>query len=125
LVWILKNTGDKPWSRPQLIKIDAEGAELAVLQGARQTLAQTRPLLLLELESANLKAAGQDKEAVAEFLRPLGYAPAYLHKGRWHRTPEVRQARGRNIFWFQPDLPGHREKVRRLPGLGEAIGNRQ
>ena len=34
---------------PTFIKIDVEGAELAVLEGARNTLAAVRPILLVEI----------------------------------------------------------------------------
>lgn len=61
------------------IKIDVEGHELAVLRGARQTIARTRPNLLIEAEE-NL-APGVLGEIDA-LLRPLGYAGYYLHRGR-------------------------------------------
>lgn len=41
------------WRPPDLIKIDVEGAELLVLEGARQTLMQQRPLVLLEVTSTH------------------------------------------------------------------------
>lgn len=102
---------------PHFIKVDVEGAELAVLQGAAQMLATAAPLLLLEMEEKNLRAAGTDKAAVQEWLEPLGYRAVCLRKGRWFRTDEVRSAKGRNIFWFKPGLPWHQEKIRSL-GLG-------
>jgi FkbM family methyltransferase len=37
------------WRAPGFIKIDVEGAELRVLEGARQTLMQHRPLILVEV----------------------------------------------------------------------------
>lgn len=50
-----------------IMKIDVEGAEIPVLEGARQILAAHHPALLLE--------AGGDRELVAlgAFLTPLGY----------------------------------------------------
>jgi FkbM family methyltransferase len=51
-----------------LIKIDVEGAEVAILQGAVETLKRCRPLLYVEAEGA------ERKEAVERFLEPLGYA---------------------------------------------------
>jgi FkbM family methyltransferase len=38
---------------PDLIKMDVEGAETLVLKGATQTLASTRPLMLIELHGTN------------------------------------------------------------------------
>jgi len=44
--------------RIHLMKIDAEGAELAILRGARRTLAEQRPCLSLALHPAALRASG-------------------------------------------------------------------
>ncbi len=37
--------------RPDVLKIDVEGAEYLVLEGAQKTIAETRPLLLIEIHS--------------------------------------------------------------------------
>lgn len=56
---------------PQLLKIDAEGSELAVLRGAEQTLEVARPLLILENDVAGSEgSAGLD---VLRFLRDRRY----------------------------------------------------
>lgn len=38
---------------PDVLKIDVEGSEIAVLEGARDTLARARPALIVELHSTN------------------------------------------------------------------------
>lgn len=63
------------------IKIDAEGAEYAVLRGARDTLARCRPVLTLELEERHAEGCTW---AVPAFLDALGYETAFAHGGRWH-----------------------------------------
>jgi FkbM family methyltransferase len=51
---------------PDVIKIDVEGAELEVLQGARGVIARHRPVVLCEVGSGHAAAA-------AALLRELGY----------------------------------------------------
>lgn len=50
---------------PDFIKVDVEGFELQVLAGARQTLAEHRPILMVEIQS--------DHRAVFARLSALGY----------------------------------------------------
>ena len=100
---------------PDLIKLDAEGAELAVLQGAKGIIAHTPPLFLMEMEEKNLRAAGASKAAVAQFLTGCGYRAAHLSKGRWYATADPAGVKGRNIFWFNPEVASHRNKAARLP----------
>ncbi|HVR08271.1 MAG TPA: FkbM family methyltransferase, partial [Thermoanaerobaculia bacterium] len=58
---------------PDLIKIDVEGYELAVLSGARATLDRHRPPLFLELHPQRLRELGGSVEEVVRLLAGLGY----------------------------------------------------
>ena len=89
---------------PDLIKLDAEGAELAVLKGAQKLIAESPPLWLMEMEEKNLRAAGASKAAVVQFLTGCGYRAAHLSKGRWYATADPAGVKGRNIFWFNPGV---------------------
>lgn len=61
-----------------LIKIDVEGHEFAVLEGARETIKRCRPVLLIEIEqSHNKRPILESIQAVAD----LGYRPMFLWKG--------------------------------------------
>ena len=44
--------------RIQAIKIDAEGSEVSILEGANQTIARTRPIIIMELNDTLLRQAG-------------------------------------------------------------------
>jgi FkbM family methyltransferase len=61
------------FGRVDVLKLDAEGAEYAVLEGARRTLAQHRPLLLLELSDAALQRQGRSVAAILGLLREAQY----------------------------------------------------
>ena len=102
---------------PDFVKLDVEGAELSALSGAAAILADPRPLLLVEMEEKNLVAAGASKAAIQTFLEDYGYCAAHLRKGRWHLIDDVNLTRGRNLFWFNPDIAKHREKAGRVLNL--------
>lgn len=65
-------------TRLNYLKIDVEGAELAVLNGAKQTLATLRPTLLIEFNAETCAAAGYPLLQLATSLTALGYSLAQL-----------------------------------------------
>lgn len=60
------------------IKIDVEGHELSVLEGASEMLKRNRPSILLEAEDRHRPRA---VATVREFLEPLGYEGYMLEQG--------------------------------------------
>ena len=62
---------------PDFIKVDVEGAELAVLRGARQTIAArgSRLALFVEMHPSIWAAAGISADAVLAGIRDLGLEP--------------------------------------------------
>jgi len=52
---------------PDVLKIDVEGAEFRVLQGAYDTLTKTSPIIFLSVHSSDLRSA------CLNYLRELGY----------------------------------------------------
>lgn len=59
--------------RPEIIKIDVEGAELAVLRGAREMLCRDRPLLFLSVHPTELGLLGETIEDLVREIDDLGY----------------------------------------------------
>jgi FkbM family methyltransferase len=64
---------EKNLEPPDFIKIDVEGLELDVLQGARKLLLQKKPLLSMELHPGLLHQRGTSAFAIAQYLEELGY----------------------------------------------------
>jgi FkbM family methyltransferase len=56
-----------------VIKIDTEGAELWVLQGGREFLAASKPVIFMEIEPLNLRAFPYDQSDILAFLDSIGY----------------------------------------------------
>jgi hypothetical protein len=80
---------------PDVIKIDVEGGELLVLQGARKLLADRRPVLLIEVHHICLMLH------IEKLLLELGYSARILDEAHaWpsrcfvFATPNENAARG-------------------------------
>lgn len=58
---------------PDVVKIDVEGAEHRVLQGARKTLVDHRPLVVLAVHPRLVARLGDSVEGIARFVDELGY----------------------------------------------------
>ncbi len=70
-----------PADRPiGFIKVDVEGAELAVFKGAAQTIQRSKPFILFECTIDGLKSAGTTPQEIFDFIeQSLGYK-VYLLK---------------------------------------------
>ncbi len=72
-----------------LLKIDTEGMELQVLQGAMATLAERQPIVYAEIAPEQLARFDASPTAIETLLGDLGYA-FYRNAGRRHgRTAEI------------------------------------
>jgi FkbM family methyltransferase len=72
--------------RPSLVKIDVQGAEMLVLQGAADILRLSGPALFVELQEEGLQRFGTSVSAILEHLSQCGYEPYWLARTGPHRT---------------------------------------
>ena len=71
--------------RPSLIKIDVQGAEMLVLQGAPEILKLSRPALFIELSEDALRRFGNSVSEIVDHLSRLGYDAFLLMRTGPHR----------------------------------------
>jgi FkbM family methyltransferase len=86
---------DKGALRPSLVKIDVQGAEMLVLQGASEILRQSGPALFIELSEDGLNKFGSSVTAILDHLAQHGYTAHWLMRRGPHQqaTPEEIHAR--------------------------------
>jgi len=69
---------DEPIDNIGFLKIDVEGHEMAVLDGALKTIERDRPTLLIEMEQQH---TGRPIEDDLKRVMNLGYRMVFLHRG--------------------------------------------
>jgi FkbM family methyltransferase len=75
----VRRLDDTPIARCDLLKLDVEGAEYLVLQGARATIERCRPVILSEINGPVLREVSQVSAAdYVRLLRRLDYRPHEL-----------------------------------------------
>jgi FkbM family methyltransferase len=89
-------------TRLDLVKIDVEGWELEVLQGARKVLATRRPTVACEVFGG--AAQNPDPWGTVSFLRALGYVPHIVHGGNL-RQVDHHDDRFPNYLFIDASLP--------------------
>jgi FkbM family methyltransferase len=61
------------FARPDVIKIDTDGFDPAIMRGARRTLSTAKPVVFYEWHPTLYEIAGENDTSHAEFLMSLGY----------------------------------------------------
>jgi FkbM family methyltransferase len=96
----LAQSGSLP---PTFMKIDVEGLEGNVLNGAQKILhSEQAPLILIEMN---------DPDRIGAILMAAGYHGAYLHRRRWYPAQSLAEVKSRNMLWFRPDSLLHRDRL--------------
>lgn len=91
--------------RLDIVKIDVEGAELAVLQGARKSLQRYQPLLLIELSDRTLAKQSSNSGEVITLLRSHGYELFMLDsEGKLAQLTGETCYDGQNVLAVPPHL---------------------
>ena len=62
------------------LKIDAEGAELSVLKGAKNVLTQQKPICILAMHPASILKFGDTNESIWDYIQTFGYSIWYRDK---------------------------------------------
>jgi FkbM family methyltransferase len=106
---------------PDFVKIDVEGAELAVLEGARRILAAGRTTFLIELHDWDDRGAPR---AVMRLMRDAGYRMAWLHGQAVFVTSRRRWLRLKASELRRPRLVAQRAKARLSAAAGAARARR-
>lgn len=77
--------------RLDVIKVDVEGAETLVLEGAWASVQRFRPLMLIEVHTHSSRLIGRDSAALLRMFSELGYA-AFQVSGSTGRLESVHRA---------------------------------
>jgi hypothetical protein len=75
--------------RPALVKIDVQGAEMMVLQGADGILKDSKPALFVELQEEGLNKFGTSASAILDHLSGYGYQPYWLMRTGAHQKADA------------------------------------
>ena len=64
-----------------LLKIDVEGAEMCVLEGAKRIVAEDRPIIIIELREENIDMSGHTLREYEDYFVATNYKMSGYYKG--------------------------------------------
>ncbi len=71
---------DNYYISPNFIKIDVEGCELKVLNGAEKTIVKHKPVMVIEVNEPALKRQGNTAQELADWILGHGYEFEFIEK---------------------------------------------
>ena len=90
--------------RPDLVKVDVEGAELLVFRGGLETLAAHRPLILAEMLRKWARKFGYHPDEIIALLAGLGYVCTFMEDRRMLELAAMTEAvNAKNFFFLHRD----------------------
>jgi FkbM family methyltransferase len=102
------------------IKIDAEGSEPAILQGAKTILREFRPLLFIEFHNFLLLRAGSSSERLRAILAEKGYAVFNLRAFRLESLQSMAKVEFADCLCIPAEIS--REVLSELKSCGFSLG---
>lgn len=92
-----------------VLKIDVEGTEGAVLRGAKGMLSEHRPLLMLEILEPALRHQGCSRNSLYKLLRKFDYRLYYYSRSKGYPLPVLNREISENMVaapveWQMPEI---------------------
>ena len=81
------------------IKIDVEGHEKEVIEGSKNLIIKSKPILLIEIEE---KHSGRPTHETINFICKLGYRPYICKNNKLHDLHKLKNIEQENNFFFLP-----------------------
>jgi len=100
LVNVKKLDNIKFENKVSFIKIDVEGHEKKVIEGAVETINRNKPILLIEIEEKHSKSKVID---TLNYINSLGYKSYYLNKNKLINTNNLVNFDSCNNYIFKPN----------------------
>ncbi len=106
-------TADR-WA-PEFIKVDVEGAEHMVLEGATATAQRHHPWMMVEMHSPPELPMRENAERVLGWCRKVNYEAWYMKTGEQLTSPDLIAHRGKCHLLLLPAGTAYPEPLARIP----------